>query len=98
MAAVVCGLVTDSLGDALYARAVETLAAMRDELIAINQPCPFNAVARDFAMRLRSGEFGGDRRDFWLMMKRARLGLVTNIECDASSVTAEEAEAFYKTG
>jgi len=98
MAAVICGLVTDSLGDALYARAVETLAAMRDELIVIDQPRPFNAFARDFRMRLRSGEFGGDRRDFWIMMKRARLGLVTKMECDASSVTAEEAEEFYKTG
>ncbi|KAI0481098.1 Ku70/Ku80 N-terminal alpha/beta domain-containing protein [Xylariaceae sp. FL0804] len=108
MGAVVRSLVTASLGDSAYDRTIENLGAMRDKMITLEYPDKYNGFVADFKQRLLSGELGGDRRQLWFQIRRARLGLLDNTEMRArlglldnteiefSKVTPEEAAQFYK--
>jgi ATP-dependent DNA helicase 2 subunit 2 len=92
MSAVVRALVADSFGDKLYARALENLSVLRDELAALEEPAPWNDFVRAFKKSLLAGELGGDRRDFWITVKRARLGLLDESLVEGAGVSQEEAE------
>ena len=86
MGAVIRGIVTDSLGDSGYDRAIEHLGAVRSLMIGMEEPGFYNKLARDFARRL-----GGDRRELWWMMKGIKLGLIDSDTSDKSDVTPEQA-------
>ena len=91
MGAVIRGIVTDSLGDSGYDRAIEHLGAVRSLMIGMEEPGFYNTFARDFARRLLSGELGGDRRELWWMMKGIKLGLIDSDTSEKSDVTPEQA-------
>ncbi|OAA73951.1 Spen like and like SPOC, protein [Cordyceps fumosorosea ARSEF 2679] len=97
MGDIVESLVADSFADSRYARAIECLGVLREELVAMEEPGLYDAFVRGFKGRLLSGALGGDRRDFWLKVRWARLGLVEAGQSEVSTVTAEEAEEFYKS-
>ncbi|KAI0202225.1 Ku70/Ku80 N-terminal alpha/beta domain-containing protein [Astrocystis sublimbata] len=96
MGAIICGIVTTSFGDQDYARALEHIGVMREMAIAYEYPRLYNSFATDFKIRLLSGEFNGDRREFWWKVKASRLGLIDSTGSEHSNVTAEEAAEFLK--
>ena len=90
-------LVTTSFADTLYPRAIENLAALRSELVQLEEAAVYNAFICDFKARLLAGEFGGDRRDFWRVLKRARFGVIGVDELEEGGISPDEVDAFYKT-
>ncbi|KAK6452147.1 hypothetical protein FP744_10008398 [Trichoderma asperellum] len=97
MGAIVQSLITDSFGDNKYAQAMESIGVMREELTNLEEPGQYNDFVRDLKKNLLSGTLGGDRRDFWFKMRWAKLGLINQSQSEASTVTLEEADEFYKS-
>ncbi|KAK7428565.1 ATP-dependent DNA helicase yku80 [Neonectria magnoliae] len=97
MGVITNALITDSFGDSKYARAIECLAVMREELINLEEPGLYNTFVRDMKKQLLSGALGGDRRDFWFKMRWTRMGLIDKKQSEVSDVTPEEADEFYKS-
>ncbi len=91
MGSIIRTVVTDSLGDSGYERALEHLHVMRGQMIAMEEPNLYNAFIGDFKKRLLQGEFNGDRRELWYKMKGTRLGLIDSTISESSEVTSEEA-------
>lgn len=91
MGQIVRDLVSDSFGDANYARAAETLGALRQGLADLDEPAVYNDLVRDLKRRMLSGELGGDRREMWWRVRTLRLGLVDQTASDMSLVTPDEA-------
>ncbi|KAI2470434.1 ATP-dependent DNA helicase II subunit 2 [Annulohypoxylon bovei var. microspora] len=98
MGGIIRSLISNSLGDSGYDRAVEDLGVFRDTMIKWEMPALYNSFLRDLKKRLLSGELGGDRRELWWQMKEARatLGLIDQSISDPSNVTPEEAVEFFK--
>ncbi|KAH8815692.1 SPOC like C-terminal domain-containing protein [Xylogone sp. PMI_703] len=95
MASIIRTLVTRSLGDSGYGRALENLRVMREELLSLEEPTIYNDFIRDFKKRTTKGELGGDRRDFWWEIRKNRLGLIDNATFEFSDVSEQEASEFY---
>ncbi|KAI1762491.1 ATP-dependent DNA helicase II subunit 2 [Hypoxylon sp. FL1150] len=98
MGGIIRSLITNSLGDSGYDRAVENLGVFRDTMVRWEMPDLYNSFLTDFKKRLLSGELGGDRRELWWQMKGARgaLGLIDQSVSEPSKVTSEEAAEFFK--
>ena len=92
MGEIIQSLVTDSFGDSKYARAIECIGAMREELINMEEPALYDSFVRELKKGLLSGALGGDRRDFWFKIRWSRLGLVEKSQSEVSAVTEDEAE------
>jgi ATP-dependent DNA helicase 2 subunit 2 len=88
---IIRSIVTDSLGDAGYDRAIECIGVLRKQMISYEAPHAYNSFVKDFKKRLLSGELGGDRRELWWQVKGARLGLIDHNASEPSKVTPEEA-------
>lgn len=98
MASIIRTLVTRSLGDSGYGRAIENMRVMRDELTALEEPTMYNNFIRDFKKRTTKGELGGDRRDFWWEVRKNHLGLIDKSALEFSDVSEKEAaEVSYST-
>lgn len=93
MGGIICSLITNSLGDSGYDRAVENLGVFRDTMVRWEMPDLYNSFLTDLKKRMLSGALGGDRRELWWQMKgaRATLGLIDQSVSDPSKVTPEEA-------
>lgn len=93
MGSIIRSLITHSVGDSGYDRAVEDLGVFRDMMVKWEMPALYNTFLQDLKKRLLSGELGGDRRMLWFQMKgaRATLGLIDQSVSDPSTVTPEEA-------
>ncbi|KAI6091863.1 ATP-dependent DNA helicase II subunit 2 [Hypoxylon rubiginosum] len=98
MGSIIRSLITNSLGDSGYDRAVENLGVFKDTMVRWEMPELYNSFLTDFKKRLLSGELGGDRRELWWQMKGARgaLGLIDQSVSEPSKVTSEEAAEFFK--
>ncbi|PHH72534.1 hypothetical protein CDD80_4472 [Ophiocordyceps camponoti-rufipedis] len=97
MESIVRGLVTDSFGDSRYGQAMECMGVMRDELVGAEEPGIYNSFVRDLKKALLSGALGGDRRDYWYMLRASRLGLISKDQSEASAVSPEQAEELTVT-
>ncbi|OTA91557.1 hypothetical protein M434DRAFT_76053 [Hypoxylon sp. CO27-5] len=99
MGAITRSLITNSLGDSGYDRAVENIGALRDMMEKMEMPALYNSFLRDLKKRLLSGELGGDRRELWWQMRgaRATLGLIDKSVFEHSDVTPEEAAEVCTT-
>jgi ATP-dependent DNA helicase 2 subunit 2 len=84
---IIRSLITHSVGDSGYARAIETLGVMRDELFALEEPKLYNDFISDLKKRLLAGDLGGDRRDFMWEIRKGKLGLIGQDKLDISDVT-----------
>lgn len=91
MSGITRSLITYSLGDSGYGRAVENIGVMREELIILEMPELYNDMIIDLRKKLLGGELGGDRRDLWFKLRGLKLGLVTKDNCELSDVTEEQA-------
>ncbi|KAE8375654.1 SPOC like C-terminal domain-containing protein [Aspergillus bertholletiae] len=83
-----------SLGDANYDRVIEALGTMRDELISYEEPALYNDFLGRLKDKLLQEKLGGDRQELWWLIRRNKLGLVTQRESDQSRVTDAEAKEF----
>ncbi len=91
MSSIIRSLITHSLGDSGYGRALENLAVMREELIEMDEPGLYNEFVGDLKKRLLEGELGGDRRDMMWEIRKQKLGLIDKNKSEVSDVTEEKA-------
>ncbi|KAF3059626.1 ATP-dependent DNA helicase II subunit 2 [Daldinia childiae] len=98
MGTIIRSLITNSLGDSGYDRAIENLGVFRDTMVKWEMPALYNSFLKDLKNRLLSGELGGDRRELWWQMKgaKASLGLIDQSLSEPSNVTPKEAAEFFK--
>ncbi|KAL9005753.1 MAG: hypothetical protein Q9188_001464 [Gyalolechia gomerana] len=85
--------IRDSFGDIAYARALEEIGVMREEMIDLEEPDIYNDFARALKRKLLAEELGGNRKDFWWEFRKSRLGLIDKQTSEASKATEEDAKA-----
>ena len=91
---IVADLITSSFGGSNYDRAIEMLGLVRGEMVDFEWSEMYNPLIRGFKGRLVGEEMGGDRRDFWWLVRSGRLGLIDGEESEGSGVGREEATRF----
>lgn len=91
MSVIIRSLITHSLGDSGYGRAIANLATMREELINMEEPGMYNGFVTDLKRRLLAGELGGDRRDVMWEIRKAKLGLIDKRASEVSDITETQA-------
>ncbi|KAF1938533.1 SPOC domain-like protein [Clathrospora elynae] len=89
-------LISNSVGDSAYGRALEAIRIMREELTELEEPETYNTFVRKLKEEILGGKLNGNRRDMWWRIKGSRYGLVDQKRCFASAVTEEEAKRFYE--
>lgn len=92
MGAIVRKLIHDSFNDTKYAQALDCIEVMRNEMINMEEPELYNSYIRDLKKDLLSGALNGDRREMWVRIRWASLGLIYDLQSDVSKVTLKEAE------
>ncbi|KAL9009221.1 MAG: hypothetical protein Q9173_005733 [Seirophora scorigena] len=85
--------IRDSFGDIAYARSLEEIGVMREELIELEEPEMYNSFAKALKEKLLAEELGGNRKDFWWEFRKSKLGLIDQRTLEASTVPEEEAKA-----
>lgn len=85
-----------SFGDKAYARAVEELGVMRQELVELEEPGLYNEMLRELKRKIMDEELGGNRKEMWWFIRKSRVGLITKGSSSGSNVTEEEAMAFLR--
>lgn len=93
LGAVIETRIKDSFGDIAYARALEEIAVMREEMIDLEEPDIYNDFARTLKHNLLAEELGGNRKDFWWEFRKSKLGLIDKQTSEASKATEEDAKA-----
>lgn len=86
--------IRDSYGDSGYGQALEAIRVMREELSDLEEPEVFNDFIRGLKLALLENKLGGDRKEMWFRIRRAKMGLLSKAASDVSRVTEEEAKAF----
>ncbi|KAL8652209.1 MAG: hypothetical protein Q9226_004366 [Calogaya cf. arnoldii] len=87
------GRIKDSFGDIAYARALEEIRTLREEMTEMEEPTLFNDFARQLKRKLLSEELGGNRKDFWWEYRKSKLGLIDNKAAETSDATEEDGKA-----
>ncbi|KAL8935056.1 MAG: hypothetical protein Q9216_005603 [Gyalolechia sp. 2 TL-2023] len=87
--------IKDSFGDIAYARALEEIGVMREEMIDLEEPDIYNDFAKALKRKLLAEELGGNRKDFWWEFRKSRLGLIDKSASEASKITDEDVKAFW---
>lgn len=85
--------IRNSFGDANYDRVVEELGVVRDEMIAYEEPGVYNAMIRRMKEKILAEKLGGDRKELWWLIRRAKVGLIHRGLSEKSDVTEDEAKA-----
>jgi len=96
MAAIVEDRIRHSFGDSAYARAVEELGVMRQEMIDLEEPGPFNDMLTELKRKIMAEELGGNRKEMWWLVRKSKVGLIDKKASHVSSVTEEEAADFMR--
>lgn len=89
-------LITNSVGDASYDRALEALRVMREEITELEEPDMYNEFIRGLKEDILGEKLGGNRREMWWRIRGARVGLVDEKRSLVSEVSEGEALEFYK--
>jgi ATP-dependent DNA helicase 2 subunit 2 len=97
MSAIVEDRIRHSFGDSAYARAVEELGVMRQEMIDLEEPGLYNDMLRELKRKIMAEELGGNRKEMWWFVRKSRVGLIEKKASQVSDVTEEEANAFLRT-
>ncbi|KAL8689848.1 MAG: hypothetical protein Q9218_004568 [Villophora microphyllina] len=87
--------IKDSFGDIAYARAIEEITVLREEMSEFEEPEIYNDFARGLKRKLLSEELGGNRKDFWWEFRKSRLGLIDRKASENSMATEEDAKEFW---
>lgn len=91
MSVIVQTYIRHSVGSSGYARAVEAIRVMKEEMVEFELPAYFNDFLRDLKKKIVGGELGGDRSEMWYNIRVNKLGLIDNALSELSDVTPEEA-------
>lgn len=92
MGPIIEDLVRHSLGDREYARAVENIRVLREEMLELEEPGLFNDWYKAFKQKLMEGELGGDRVEMWWELRKNKVGLIDKKASSVSEVNEEEAQ------
>ncbi|KAG8625006.1 hypothetical protein KVT40_006757 [Elsinoe batatas] len=95
MGDVIDAFVKESVGEQNYGRAVEGMGTLRGACEEMEMGAWWNGWVRGFKGRVLKGELGGERREFWGMVRGARLGLLGGEE-GRGGAGAEEVEGFLR--
>ncbi|KAF1834420.1 SPOC domain-like protein [Decorospora gaudefroyi] len=95
MAKEIRSLISNSVGDSAYGRALEAIRVMREELTELEEPETYNSFVKTLKDDVLSGKLNGNRRDMWWRIRGNRYGLVDSKRSAFSPVTEEEAKRFY---
>ncbi|KAI4087583.1 MAG: hypothetical protein LQ339_008871 [Xanthoria mediterranea] len=87
------GRIKDSFGNIAYARALDEIKTLREEMTEMEEPALFNDFARQLKRKLLAEELGGNRKDFWWEFRKSKLGLVDKKAAEASDATEEDAKS-----
>ncbi|CAO2653109.1 Nn.00g025200.m01.CDS01 [Neocucurbitaria sp. VM-36] len=93
----ICSLISNSVGDSAYNRALEAIRVMREEMTELEEPEIYNAFIRELKQEILAGKLNGNRRDMWWRIKGSKYGLVDQKRSLVSDVTEEEARKFYES-
>lgn len=97
MTTIILDQIKNSLGDANYDRVIEELGVSRSELIDYEEPRLYNDFMRQLKDKLLKEELGGDRRELWWLIRRAKVGLIDQKTSDQSDVSEEAAKEVSVT-
>ena len=91
----------NSFGGKDYPRAIEELGVLREEMIELEEVGVYNDVLKEIKSKLISGDLGGDRKEFWYLVGKEKIGLVVGEQGGSSSTGAGavgevEAKAFLR--
>lgn len=89
-------LITNSVGDSAYGRALEAIRVMREEITELEEPEIYNNFIRDLKKEILDGKLNGNRKDMWWRIRGSKYGLVDQKRSLVSDVTEEEAKKFYE--
>ncbi|KAL8758416.1 MAG: hypothetical protein Q9199_001491 [Rusavskia elegans] len=89
------GRIKDSFGDIAYARALEEIKTLREEMTEMEEPALFNDFASQLKRKLLAEELGGNRKDFWWEYRKSKLGLIDKKAAETSDATEEDAKSFW---
>ncbi|KAI2481938.1 ATP-dependent DNA helicase II protein [Pyrenophora tritici-repentis] len=89
-------LISNSVGDSAYARALEAIRVMREEITSLEEPEIYNEFVKQLKEDILGGKFNGNRRDMWWKIKGNKYGLIDMKRCYHSSVTEDQARRFYE--
>ncbi|CAO1599934.1 ATP-dependent DNA helicase yku80 [Xanthoria calcicola] len=89
------GRIKDSFGNIAYARALDEIRTLREEMTEMEEPALFNDFARQLKRKLLAEELGGNRKDFWWEFRKSKLGLVDKKATETSDATEEDAKSFW---
>lgn len=92
MSVIVQTHIRHSVGSSAYARAVEAIRVMKEEMVEFELPAMFNDFLRELKNKIMGGELGGDRSEMWYNIRVNKLGLIDNVLSELSNVTPEEAK------
>ncbi|CAG8951924.1 hypothetical protein HYFRA_00005729 [Hymenoscyphus fraxineus] len=95
MDAVICDIIKESTLENGYARALENVRVVREEMVLLEQWEIYNDFIKELKMKILGEKLGVNRRSFFLSIKTAKLGLIDERLVDHSPVTEEEATKFY---
>lgn len=90
-------LITNSVGDSAYGRALEAIRVMREEITELEEPEIYNSFIRNLKNEILGGKLNGNRRDMWWRIRGSKYGLVDQKRSLVSDVTEDEAQGFYET-
>jgi ATP-dependent DNA helicase 2 subunit 2 len=76
LGAIIKKVISDSVGNLSYERAIEMIRTMREELEELEMPEVYNGIAGEFKSDLLKEKLGGDRKEMWYLMRRNKLGLL----------------------
>ncbi|KEF52768.1 uncharacterized protein A1O9_11185 [Exophiala aquamarina CBS 119918] len=86
-----------SFGEKNYARVLEILGTVRDEMVGMEEPELYNNALRQIKKKILAKELGGDRTELWYKIRISKLGLINSDVSAASNVSREEADIFMKS-
>lgn len=90
-------LISSSIGESGYGRALEAIRVLRDELTELEEPDIYNRFIRELKGDILEGKLKGDRRAMWWSIRGSKYGLVDRKRSFASDVSEQEAADFYKS-
>ena len=76
---------------------MEELKVLRDEMIDLEEPAIYNDFIKDLKQKLLTEKLGGDRREMWWEIRKAKLGLIEKSVSEQSNVFEEEAKLFLSS-
>lgn len=94
LSAIINEYIRHSVGDSGYGRALEAIRVMREECLDVEEAAEYNDFLRRLKTDVLEETLGGDRREMWFLLRRARLGPIQRKEQGSSDVSEEEAKEF----